>query len=103
MQARDSKGAILSQKEHIVKGKFSFMSEIFDTYEICFTSQVPKRKYPGVAELMVTSTAVNDSSKVEVGDHFVIRCHRKQGKPLAHCSGFYSILVGVIYNTAARE
>ncbi|KAH8404998.1 hypothetical protein KR215_004169 [Drosophila sulfurigaster] len=39
--ARDTKGHILSQKEHITKGKFSFMSEIYDTYEICFISKVP--------------------------------------------------------------
>ncbi|KAH8358962.1 hypothetical protein KR093_003579 [Drosophila rubida] len=42
--ARDSKGHILSQKEHITKGKFSFTSEVYDTYEICFISKVPPRK-----------------------------------------------------------
>lgn len=44
-QARDTKGHILSQKEHITKGKFSFTSEVYDTYEICFISKVPPRKY----------------------------------------------------------
>lgn len=39
--AKDTKGHILAQKEHITKGKISFTSEIYDTYEICFTSRVP--------------------------------------------------------------
>lgn len=44
-QAKDVKGHILAQKEHITKGKFSFTSEVHDTYEICFISKVPPRKY----------------------------------------------------------
>ncbi|EDW07313.1 transmembrane emp24 domain-containing protein bai [Drosophila mojavensis] len=36
---RDSKGHILSQKERITKGKFSFTAEVYETYEICFTSR----------------------------------------------------------------
>ncbi|KAL5285517.1 TMED10 family protein [Megaselia abdita] len=39
--AKDTKGHILAQKEHITKGKFSFTSEVHDTYEICFISKVP--------------------------------------------------------------
>lgn len=38
---RDSKGHIMSQKEDISKGKFSFTSEMYDTFEICFISHVP--------------------------------------------------------------
>lgn len=38
---RDSKGHIMSQKEDISKGKFTFTSEMYDTFEICFISQVP--------------------------------------------------------------
>ncbi|XP_058824855.1 transmembrane emp24 domain-containing protein bai [Topomyia yanbarensis] len=38
---RDSKGHIMSQKEDISKGKFSFTSEMYDTFEICFISNVP--------------------------------------------------------------
>ncbi|XP_055602313.1 transmembrane emp24 domain-containing protein bai [Uranotaenia lowii] len=37
---RDSKGHILSQNEDINKGKFSFTSEVYDTFEICFISHV---------------------------------------------------------------
>ncbi|XP_028136722.1 transmembrane emp24 domain-containing protein bai [Diabrotica virgifera virgifera] len=36
----DSKGHILAKREAISKGKFSFNTESFDTYEICFISQV---------------------------------------------------------------
>ncbi|XP_067008640.1 transmembrane emp24 domain-containing protein bai isoform X1 [Anabrus simplex] len=38
---RDSKGHILSQKDDISKGKFSFVTETFDTFEVCFISRVP--------------------------------------------------------------
>lgn len=38
---RDTKGHILAKKEDISKGKFSFTSEVYDTFEICFISQVP--------------------------------------------------------------
>ncbi|KAI4468753.1 transmembrane emp24 domain-containing protein [Holotrichia oblita] len=37
---RDSKGHVLSQREDISKGKFSFVTETYDTYEICFISRV---------------------------------------------------------------
>lgn len=42
---RDSQAHILSQKEDISKGKFSFVTETYDTYEICFASFVPPRKF----------------------------------------------------------
>ncbi|XP_015518677.2 transmembrane emp24 domain-containing protein bai isoform X1 [Neodiprion pinetum] len=37
----DSKGHTLSKKEDISRGKFSFVTETFDTFQICFTSHVP--------------------------------------------------------------
>ncbi|OXU17745.1 transmembrane emp24 domain-containing protein bai isoform X2 [Nasonia vitripennis] len=40
---RDSKGHILAQKDDIQQGKlskFSFVTETYDTFEICFTSHV---------------------------------------------------------------
>nr|CAI5859987.1 unnamed protein product [Callosobruchus analis] len=37
----DSKGHILAKRQDISKGKFSFNTESYDTYEICFTSRVP--------------------------------------------------------------
>ncbi|CAH1957123.1 unnamed protein product [Acanthoscelides obtectus] len=36
----DSKGHILAKRQDISKGKFSFNTESYDTYEICFTSHV---------------------------------------------------------------
>ncbi|XP_055700067.1 transmembrane emp24 domain-containing protein bai [Phlebotomus papatasi] len=38
---KDAKGHILSQKEQISKGKFTFSSEHHETFEICFISKVP--------------------------------------------------------------
>ncbi|CAH1102031.1 unnamed protein product [Psylliodes chrysocephalus] len=38
----DSKGHTLAKRQGITKGKFSFNTESFDTYEICFISQVPQ-------------------------------------------------------------
>lgn len=40
-EVRDTKSHILSKKDDISKGKFSFTSEIFDVYELCFISKVP--------------------------------------------------------------
>lgn len=48
LQIQDSKGHILSQKDDIPHGKllkFSFVTETYDTFEICFTSHVPNRMY----------------------------------------------------------
>ena len=48
LQIQDSKGHILSQKEDIPHGKllkFSFVTETYDTFEICFISRVPNRMY----------------------------------------------------------
>ncbi|XP_065371007.1 transmembrane emp24 domain-containing protein bai [Calliphora vicina] len=61
--ARDTKGHILSQKEHITKGKFSFMSEVYDTYEICFISKVPPHQR-GIAQevSLVTKKGVETKS-----------------------------------------
>jgi hypothetical protein len=40
-EVRDTKQHILSKKEDISRGKFSFTSEVFDVYELCFVSKVP--------------------------------------------------------------
>lgn len=37
----DSIRNILSQKENIIKGNFSFTSEFDNLYELCFSSKVP--------------------------------------------------------------
>ena len=41
---RDSKGHILSQKDSINKGKFTFVTETYDTFEVCFISKVPPER-----------------------------------------------------------
>lgn len=38
---KDSKGHILATKQDITKGKFTFSTENYDVFEICFTSRVP--------------------------------------------------------------
>lgn len=45
MQVRDSKGHILAQKDGITKGKFTFVTETYDTFEVCFISKVPQGVY----------------------------------------------------------
>ncbi|KAJ8964877.1 hypothetical protein NQ314_004559 [Rhamnusium bicolor] len=45
----DSKGHILAKRQDITKGKFSFNTESFDTYEICFSSHVPPN-YRGITQ-----------------------------------------------------
>ncbi|XP_066262684.1 transmembrane emp24 domain-containing protein bai [Euwallacea similis] len=37
----DSKGYILAQRQDISKGKFSFNTESYDMFEICFISRIP--------------------------------------------------------------
>jgi len=37
---RDTKQHILSKKDDVSRGKFSFTSEVFDVYELCFISKV---------------------------------------------------------------
>ncbi|CAH0728140.1 unnamed protein product, partial [Brenthis ino] len=41
---RDSKGHILAQKDAISKGKFTFVTETYDTFEVCFISKVPQER-----------------------------------------------------------
>lgn len=47
---KDSQGHILSQKEDVTRGKFSFSSENFESYEVCFISRVSPRKEPSPEE-----------------------------------------------------
>lgn len=39
-EVRDTKQHILSKKDDVSRGKFSFTSEVFDVYELCFISKV---------------------------------------------------------------
>jgi len=37
----DSKGGFLAKKDHAEKGRFTFTTDEYEVYEICFTSKVP--------------------------------------------------------------
>lgn len=52
---RDSKGHILANKQEITKGKFTFSTENYDMFEICFTSRVPgyQRGHPQEVSLNI--------------------------------------------------
>lgn len=44
-QVKDTKNHILSQKEDIGAGKFTFSVENYDVFEICFISQKTESKF----------------------------------------------------------
>ncbi|XP_050295413.1 transmembrane emp24 domain-containing protein bai [Anthonomus grandis grandis] len=50
----DSKGHILSQRPDISKGKFSFNTETYDMFEICFISHVPQTQ-KGITQLVTVN------------------------------------------------
>jgi p24 family protein delta-1 len=47
-EVRDTKQHILSKKDDISRGKFSFTSEVFDVFELCFISKVPASEFSEV-------------------------------------------------------
>jgi len=66
---RDSKGHVLAQREDISKGKFSFVTETYDTYEICFISHVPQHQRGMVQEVsLVTKHGVEAKSYEGIGE-----------------------------------
>ncbi|XP_011635103.1 transmembrane emp24 domain-containing protein bai isoform X2 [Pogonomyrmex barbatus] len=69
---QDSKGHILSQKEDIPHGKplkFSFVTETFDTFEICFISRVPSHQRGVRQEVMlVTKRGIEAKSYEGIGE-----------------------------------
>ncbi|XP_044746920.1 transmembrane emp24 domain-containing protein bai [Coccinella septempunctata] len=66
---KDSKGHTLSQKEDINKGKFSFNTESYDTYEICFISRVPAQ-VRGIAQevTLITKHGVDVKDYASYGE-----------------------------------
>ncbi|KAJ9591571.1 hypothetical protein L9F63_001925 [Diploptera punctata] len=66
---KDSKGHILSQKDDISKGKFSFVTENYDTFEICFISRVPPQQR-GIAQevSLVTKRGVEAKNYEGLGE-----------------------------------
>ncbi|CAK1583322.1 unnamed protein product [Parnassius mnemosyne] len=59
---RDSKGHILSQKDSINKGKFTFVTETYDTFEVCFISKVPPERR-GVSQEVFLNIKVGFEAK----------------------------------------
>ncbi|KAI5636754.1 emp24/gp25L/p24 family/GOLD domain-containing protein [Phthorimaea operculella] len=64
---RDSKNHILSQKENISKGKFTFVTETYDMFEVCFISKVPPERR-GVAQDVTLDIKVGIEAKNYEGD-----------------------------------
>ncbi|KAF9796369.1 hypothetical protein SFRURICE_001942 [Spodoptera frugiperda] len=59
---RDSKDHILSQRESISKGKFTFVTETYDTFEVCFISKVaPERR--GVSQDVMLDIKIGIEAK----------------------------------------
>ena len=58
-EVKDTKQHILSKKDDISRGKFSFTSELFDVYELCFISKVPHSK----SKNTLTHTHVKNSTR----------------------------------------
>ncbi|TMW46952.1 hypothetical protein DOY81_007965 [Sarcophaga bullata] len=116
--ARDTKGHILSQKEHITKGKFSFMSEVYDTYEICFISKVPPhqrglaqevslvtkkgvetKNYEGIAEASKIKPLEVDLKRLEDLSDSIVRdfaLMRKREEEMRDTNGKLSLLKHLI-------
>lgn len=66
---RDSKSHILSQKEDISRGKFSFVTENYDTFEICFISRVPPQQRGLAQEVsLVTKRGVEAKNYEGLGE-----------------------------------
>ncbi|CAG4930963.1 unnamed protein product [Parnassius apollo] len=59
---RDSKGHILSQKDSINRGKFTFVTETYDTFEVCFISKVPPERR-GVSQEVFLNIKVGFEAK----------------------------------------
>jgi len=55
IQVTDSKGHILYSKDDATAGKFVFNTEVYDMFEICFTSHVPHNQ-AGVAQEVSINT-----------------------------------------------
>ncbi|KAL0125301.1 hypothetical protein PUN28_004433 [Cardiocondyla obscurior] len=69
---QDSKGHILSQKEDIPYGKilkFSFVTETYDTFEICFLSRVPSHQRGIKQEVkLITKRGIEAKSYEGIGE-----------------------------------
>ncbi|XP_041969020.1 transmembrane emp24 domain-containing protein bai isoform X1 [Aricia agestis] len=67
---RDSKGHILAQKDDISKGKFTFVTETYDTFEVCFISKVPQERR-GVAQDVTLDIKIGIEAKNYEGNSWI--------------------------------
>jgi len=51
----DSKAGILWKKDRAEKGRFTFTTDEYEVYEICFTSKVPQGNRGGVQEVFLST------------------------------------------------
>ncbi|XP_017769229.1 PREDICTED: transmembrane emp24 domain-containing protein bai [Nicrophorus vespilloides] len=67
---RDSKGHILAQREDAPsEGKFSFTTETYDTFEICFMSRVPQHQRSIAQEIsLITKHGVEAKNYEGIGE-----------------------------------
>jgi len=84
---RDSKGHILAQRDDITKGKFSFNTENYDTYEICFISRVPQNlRGIGQDVALTTKHGVETKNYETFGDAAQLKPIEKELKRLEDLS-----------------
>ncbi|XP_026273626.1 transmembrane emp24 domain-containing protein bai [Frankliniella occidentalis] len=66
---RDSKGHILYQKEDISKARFTFVTETYDIFEVCFASYVPPHQHGIRQEVsLVTKHGIEAKSYEALGE-----------------------------------
>ncbi|XP_019865210.1 transmembrane emp24 domain-containing protein bai [Aethina tumida] len=83
----DSKGHILAQRQDISKGKFSFNTENYDTYEICFVSHVPPNQRGVSQEVsLVTKHGVETKNYDTYGEAAQLKPIEKELKRLEDLS-----------------
>lgn len=83
----DSKGHILDNRQDISKGKFSFNTESYDTYEICFTSHVPPNQRGITQEVsLVTKHGIETKNYDTYGEAAQLKPIEKELKRLEDLS-----------------
>ncbi|KAJ8952604.1 hypothetical protein NQ318_004151 [Aromia moschata] len=83
----DSKGHTLAKREDISKGKFSFNTESYDTYEICFISHVPANMRGITQEIsLITKHGVDTKNYDTYGEAAQLKPIEKELKRLEDLS-----------------
>ncbi|CAG9812559.1 unnamed protein product [Phaedon cochleariae] len=83
----DSKGHILAKRQGISKGKFSFNTESYDTYEICFSSHVPQNQRGITQEIsLVTKHGIETKNYDTLGEAAQLKPIERELKKLEDLS-----------------